>query len=53
MGILLLLPSPEWHNSTLAADGSAFPIFAKPMMHGESFFDHKSNYSLNCQASIY
>ncbi|KIK81385.1 hypothetical protein PAXRUDRAFT_156221 [Paxillus rubicundulus Ve08.2h10] len=44
---------PEWHNGIFAADGSAFPIFAKPTMHGETFFDHKSNYSLNCQAIIY
>ncbi|KIK96222.1 hypothetical protein PAXRUDRAFT_138979, partial [Paxillus rubicundulus Ve08.2h10] len=44
---------PEWGNGILAADGSPFCLFAKPAMHGETFFDHKSNYSLNCQASIY
>ncbi|KIJ10157.1 hypothetical protein PAXINDRAFT_86482 [Paxillus involutus ATCC 200175] len=44
---------PEWRNGILTADRSAFPIFAKPTMHGETFFDRKSNYSLNCQASIY
>ncbi|KAF9226190.1 hypothetical protein BS17DRAFT_698696, partial [Gyrodon lividus] len=44
---------PKWCNGILAADGSAFRLFAKPTMHGETFFDRKSNYSLNCQASIY
>ncbi|KAF9223943.1 hypothetical protein BS17DRAFT_678473, partial [Gyrodon lividus] len=40
---------PEWRNGTLAADGSAFCLYAKPGLHGETFFDWKSNYSLNCQ----
>ncbi|KIK79735.1 hypothetical protein PAXRUDRAFT_160478 [Paxillus rubicundulus Ve08.2h10] len=46
---------PEWGHGILAADadGSPFCLFAKPAMHSETFFDHKSNYSLNCQASIY
>ncbi|KIK79583.1 hypothetical protein PAXRUDRAFT_160943, partial [Paxillus rubicundulus Ve08.2h10] len=43
---------PEWHNGILAADGSAFHLHAKLTLHGETFFDHKSNYSLNCQVSI-
>ncbi|KAF9222989.1 hypothetical protein BS17DRAFT_836590 [Gyrodon lividus] len=43
---------PEWHNGILAADGSAFHLHAKPTLHGETFYDHKSNYSLNCQLVI-
>ncbi|KIK72709.1 hypothetical protein PAXRUDRAFT_180066 [Paxillus rubicundulus Ve08.2h10] len=43
---------PGWHKGILVADGSAFCLYAKPSMHGETFFDCKSNYSLNCQASI-
>ncbi|KIK74134.1 hypothetical protein PAXRUDRAFT_151301 [Paxillus rubicundulus Ve08.2h10] len=39
---------PEWGNGILAADESPFHLFAKPVMHGETFFDCKSNYSLNC-----
>ncbi|KIK81314.1 hypothetical protein PAXRUDRAFT_156375 [Paxillus rubicundulus Ve08.2h10] len=42
---------PEWWNGFLAADGSAFGLYAKPGLHGEIFFDHKSNYSLNCQVN--
>ncbi|KIK79633.1 hypothetical protein PAXRUDRAFT_160828 [Paxillus rubicundulus Ve08.2h10] len=41
----------EWQNGFLAADGSAFGLYAKPGFHGETFFDHKSNYSLNCQVN--
>ncbi|KIK79880.1 hypothetical protein PAXRUDRAFT_160090, partial [Paxillus rubicundulus Ve08.2h10] len=43
---------PEWHNGILAADGSAFCLHAKPTLHDETFFDCKSNYSLNCQMVI-
>ncbi|KIJ67140.1 hypothetical protein HYDPIDRAFT_74457, partial [Hydnomerulius pinastri MD-312] len=35
-----------------AADGSAIKLYAKPGLYGESFFDRKSNYSLNCQLVI-
>ncbi|KIK77969.1 hypothetical protein PAXRUDRAFT_775273, partial [Paxillus rubicundulus Ve08.2h10] len=40
---------PEWRNGIFAADGSALPLYAKPGLHGETFFDRKSNYSLSCQ----
>ncbi|KAF9220555.1 hypothetical protein BS17DRAFT_714286 [Gyrodon lividus] len=43
---------PEWRNGILAADGSAFRLHAKPTLHSETFYDRKSNYSLNCQMSI-
>ncbi|KIK98292.1 hypothetical protein PAXRUDRAFT_134508 [Paxillus rubicundulus Ve08.2h10] len=40
---------PEWQGGFLAADGSTIPLFQKPGFYGETFFDRKSNYSLNCQ----
>ncbi|KAF8833817.1 hypothetical protein BDN67DRAFT_916203, partial [Paxillus ammoniavirescens] len=40
---------PEWQGGFLAADGSAIPLFQKPGFYSETFFDQKSNYSLNCQ----
>lgn len=40
---------PAWRNGVFAADGSAIPLFAKPSIYGETFYDRKSRYSLNCQ----
>ncbi|EGO30651.1 hypothetical protein SERLADRAFT_345039 [Serpula lacrymans var. lacrymans S7.9] len=42
----------EWRNGCLAVDGTNIPLFQKPSHFGETFFDRKSNYSLNCQAII-
>ncbi|KIJ13565.1 hypothetical protein PAXINDRAFT_80709 [Paxillus involutus ATCC 200175] len=39
----------SWRNGVFAVDGSAINLFAKPGRYGETFFDRKSNYSLNCQ----
>ncbi|KIK81782.1 hypothetical protein PAXRUDRAFT_63649, partial [Paxillus rubicundulus Ve08.2h10] len=33
-------------------DGSVIPLFQKPGFYGETFFDQKSNYSLNCQLNM-
>ncbi|KIK72645.1 hypothetical protein PAXRUDRAFT_180257, partial [Paxillus rubicundulus Ve08.2h10] len=44
---------PGWHKGILEADGSAVHPYAKPAMHGKTFFDCKSHYSLNFQASIH
>ena len=38
-----------WRNGIFAADGSAINFFAKPGVYGETFYDRKSRYSLNCQ----
>ncbi|KIK79097.1 hypothetical protein PAXRUDRAFT_162196, partial [Paxillus rubicundulus Ve08.2h10] len=40
-----------WRNGVLAVDGSAINLFAKPGLYIETFYDQKSNYSLNCQVS--
>ncbi|KIK99441.1 hypothetical protein PAXRUDRAFT_132042, partial [Paxillus rubicundulus Ve08.2h10] len=39
----------SWRNGVFAADGSAINLFAKPGLYGETFYDQKSNCSLNCQ----
>ncbi|KAF9218407.1 hypothetical protein BS17DRAFT_798596 [Gyrodon lividus] len=40
---------PAWQNRVFAADGSVIPLFVKPSIYGETFYDWKSQYSLNCQ----
>ncbi|EGO19555.1 hypothetical protein SERLADRAFT_479108, partial [Serpula lacrymans var. lacrymans S7.9] len=42
----------EWRNGCLAVDGTNFRLFQKPSHYGETFFDRKSNYSLNSQITI-
>jgi hypothetical protein len=42
----------QWCGGWLAADGSSIPLFQKPGYYGETFYDRKSRYSLNCQACI-
>ncbi|KIO04663.1 hypothetical protein M404DRAFT_142786 [Pisolithus tinctorius Marx 270] len=43
---------PAWRNGVFAADGSSILLFKKPQIFGESFYDRKSRYSLNCQVCI-
>ncbi|KIK23917.1 hypothetical protein PISMIDRAFT_32470, partial [Pisolithus microcarpus 441] len=38
-----------WRNGIMAADGSTINLFQKPSIYGETFYDRKSRYSLNCQ----
>jgi len=40
---------PEWRNGWVMIDGTLIPLYTKPSYYGESFFDRKSNYSLNIQ----
>lgn len=40
---------PEWRNGWLAVDGTTFPLFQKPGLHGEAWFDKSSQYSMNGQ----
>ncbi|KIJ58650.1 hypothetical protein HYDPIDRAFT_102251, partial [Hydnomerulius pinastri MD-312] len=42
----------SWRNGIFAADGSAIPLSKKPSIYGETFYDRKSQYSLNCQLVI-
>ncbi|KAI0037781.1 hypothetical protein FA95DRAFT_1472201, partial [Auriscalpium vulgare] len=40
---------PAWRNGYLFVDGTLVPLFDRPFWYGESYFDRKSNYSLNIQ----
>jgi hypothetical protein len=40
---------PEWRGGFLLADGTKFPLFQKPGLHGEAWFDKNKNYSIDCQ----
>jgi hypothetical protein len=40
---------PEWRNGFLLADGTKFPLFQKPGLHGEAWFDKNKAYSIDCQ----
>jgi hypothetical protein len=40
---------PEWCNGFLLVDGMKFPLFQKPGLHGEAWFDKNKNYSIDCQ----
>ncbi|KIK27108.1 hypothetical protein PISMIDRAFT_94021, partial [Pisolithus microcarpus 441] len=41
-----------WRNGVFAADGSAVKLMTKPSLYGETFYDRKCNYSLNCQLVV-
>jgi hypothetical protein len=43
---------PEWRNGFLLADGTKFPLFQKPGLHGEAWFDKNKNYSIDCQVCM-
>ena len=40
---------PKWRNGFLLADGTKFPLFQKPGLHREAWFDKNKNYSIDCQ----
>jgi len=40
---------PEWRNGFLLVDGTKFPLFQKPGLHGEAWFDKNKDYSIDCQ----
>ncbi|KIO08006.1 hypothetical protein M404DRAFT_134955, partial [Pisolithus tinctorius Marx 270] len=44
---------PQWKGGFLCVDGTPFNLFQKPGLHGEGFFDRKSNYSLSNQIIIF
>lgn len=39
----------EWRDGWLTVDGTTFPLFQKPGLHGEAWFDKSSRYSMNGQ----
>jgi hypothetical protein len=42
---------PAWRNGWLMVDGTLVPLFMRPGFFGNTWFDRKSNYSLNVQVS--
>lgn len=40
---------PEWCNGILAVNETIIDLYVKPTHFGETFYDRKSNYSLDCQ----
>ena len=43
---------PEWRGGVLTADGTTFPLFERPGLHGDTWFDRKSRYSMNGQVHV-
>lgn len=43
---------PQWRNGIFATDGSMINLCNKPGLYGETFFNRKSDYSLNCQVCL-
>ncbi|KAJ7085305.1 hypothetical protein C8R44DRAFT_594675, partial [Mycena epipterygia] len=40
---------PEWRDGWMMADGSKFPLFQRPGLHGDAWFDKNKDYSLDGQ----
>ncbi|KAJ7645860.1 hypothetical protein B0H17DRAFT_1215838 [Mycena rosella] len=40
---------PEWRDGWLMVDGTLVPLFQRPGLFGNVWFDRKSNYSMNVQ----
>ena len=39
----------EWHGGFLLVDGSKFPFYQRPGLHGDAWFDKDGTYSIDCQ----
>ena len=42
---------PAWRDGWLMVDGTLVPLFMHPGFFGNTWFDRKSNYSMNVQVS--
>jgi DDE superfamily endonuclease len=40
---------PEWRDGYLMVDGTKLPLFQRPGLHGDAWFDKNRSYSLDCQ----
>jgi hypothetical protein len=40
---------PAWRDGWLMVDGTLIPLFMRPTFFGNTWFDRKSNYSMNIQ----
>jgi hypothetical protein len=43
---------PAWRDGWLMVDGTLVPLYARPAFYGNTWYDRKSNYSLNVQVSV-
>jgi hypothetical protein len=43
---------PEWRDGFLLADGSKFPSYQRPGLHGDAWFDKDGAYSIDCQVHL-
>jgi hypothetical protein len=44
---------PEWRGGFLLVDGSKFPFYQRPGLHGDAWFDKDGTYSIDCQVRYY
>jgi hypothetical protein len=38
---------PDWRDGWLMVDGTIVPLYMRPALYGNVWFDRKSNYSMN------
>jgi hypothetical protein len=43
---------PEWRDEWMMADGTKFPLFERPGLHGDAWFDKNKDYSLDGQVYL-
>jgi len=43
---------PAWRNGWLMVGGTLVPLFLRPGFYGNTWFDRKSNYSMNVQVRV-
>ena len=44
---------PEWRDGYLMVDGTKLPLFQRPGLHGDAWFDKNRSYSMDCQVRFY
>lgn len=43
---------PEWRDGFLLADGTKFPFYQRPGLHGDAWYDKDGAYSIDCQVLL-
>lgn len=43
---------PEWRDGWMMGDGTKFPLFQRPGLHGDAWFDKNKDYSLDGQVHL-
>lgn len=43
------LKCPEWRDGFISVDGTKFPLFQRPGLHGDAWFDKNKDYSADAQ----